>query len=249
MRACPHCRKQISEFAVSCPFCGNELLKEKSVIGNTASSTRITSPIKYKHIAVATLISILVPLTCQLISSCFYLIYGSDVVSAFMIALWFVVVRSILVLIASGLMFWAVSKISRFNTTQGFVIVAIVCTAIHFLILALISTDNIYAWMHQYVYAWMYEYSVTAVRVHTVAYGIGSSVLMGCLCIILQNKKNQHTVFSVSAITLSFAIFSILAAFISVRLLQQGITGGFLSVCGAIVAIAVTVIVKTKFEQ
>lgn len=243
MKTCPYCNKQISEFAISCPFCGNELSEAKTETKSTITQVNATLPVRYTHIAIATLISIFVPLVCQLISSSFYLIYGSDRVAAVISALWLVVVRSVLVLIVSGLVFWILSKISRFNTTQGFVIAALVCTGIHFLILAVIKVNS------ENVYAYLYQYIVIAVRVHTVAYGVGSSILLGCICTLFQSKKNKHLILSVSAITLSFAIFSLMAAFIGVRLLQQGITGGLLSICGAVAAIAVTLIVKTKFEE
>lgn len=241
MKICPNCGKSISEFALSCPFCGNILSGQEHDSPSADSKTVAgTTPAKkYTAIGITTLISIVMLFLCQLVFAGCYSIFGANIQSMIIAAGLPVSIRSILVLLVSGVLFGVISNIEKLNTTGKMVILTLVCAAIHFGTLWSVHINP-----NDVVVAW--EYSPIIIHVYAVVLGVGVSILQGSLCITAHNSKRKSVVLNIGLVTVVFFVFSVLGIFLGTGKLHVGIAGGFAGICGALAAVAVAVLISIR---
>ena len=239
---CPNCGKNISEFALSCPFCGNTPSSQEhdSAPAEQKAVTGAVSAKKYTVIVIATLISLSMLFLCQWIFAGCYSVFGADMQSSIITTGWIISVRSILVLLASGVLFVVISKIERLNTTVGMAILTLMCAIAHFLLLWSIRVNP------DTVYAWQYGYISAIIHVYAVVLGVGLSVLQGSLCVAAHNSKRKSVWFDIGIITAAFCVFATLGVFLGIRVFQLGIAGGLGAICGAIAAIVIAALISIR---
>lgn len=242
MKVCPNCGKHISEFAVSCPFCGEnpvDHVQAYHVHVEQNKDARETAQRNCKGVVIATLIPVAMLFFCVLVFAGCYSVYGAYTQSSFVSAGWAISVRSILALLISGVLFAIISKVKKVNMTSGFSIITLVCATLHFLILNNIKVNS------NTVYAEQYYLVVTIIHIYAVVFGVGLSVLQGCLYIVAQNSKKKSPILDVGFVTVAFCIFTISGVFVG-RMIIQGVAGGLWAICGMIAAIAATVLIVER---
>lgn len=243
MKSCPNCGKKISEYALSCPFCGRSTTgSEKTDYSTIEQKTVINeSPAKvYKKIAVATLFSAVAALLCFVAFLGGYSIYGQDMRSALITSGGMIFLRSVIVLAVSCVVFMLLSRSKKLNTMGAFIIATILFAAVHFVMLYSIRVDT------DGLYAWLYYLIKTIIPVFAIVLGIGVSVLQGCLCIISCNGKDKFPFGSFGIVVVAFLAFSSIGILVGGRVLQQGAIGGMWGLLGTIAAIIATVIICVK---
>lgn len=241
MKVCPNCGRNISEFALSCPFCGNKSLEqEHGSVSIEQKTVEDISPKRHRGIGMAILIPFVMLFVSQLVFANCYSIYGADVQSSLIAAGWCVSVRSVLILLVSAVLFAATAKIKKLNTTGRLVIVTLICATVHFLLLNSIRINP------DTTYSWEYSYIVSIIHIYAAIFGIGLSVLQGCLCIVAWNSKRKSPMFDIGLVTGGFCTFTVLGILLGGRILQQGIAGGLWAFCGTIAAIVIAVLITIR---
>lgn len=246
MKYCPHCGKKISEYALSCPFCGSGITAQKQC-GNEAirHSKKILAVNSNKDIitrvTLATVVSFVVPLIWAWITAQFYDAYGENIQSVFLANWQTSVVKCLAVLIGSGIVYFVVIKLSARTNLAAFALimtVAVVLSILHFLVLDAIADTVRNMMARLYI-------PHQSLRVFALVYGSGTSILQGVLCgFSIQSKNIGEGIVIISTL---FLAVSVLGSFIGLLVLQQGFMYGTVyALFGAVAAVIAAVIILRK---
>lgn len=246
MKYCPHCGKKISEYALSCPFCGSGIKDQNHCVNEaTKHSKKVLAVASNKDIItrviLATVVSFVIPLIWAWITAQFYGAYGENVQSVFLANWHTSVVKCLAVLVGSGIIYFVVIKLSARTNLEAFALimtVAVVFSILHFFVLDAIADTVRNMMARLYI-------PQQSLRVFALVYGSGTSILQGVLCSFsVQNKTIGKGIAIISTL---FLTVSVLGSFVGLLVLQQGFMYGTVyALLGAVSAIVAAVIILRK---
>ncbi len=237
MKKCQHCGKSISEYALSCPFCGGEInLGSENNIETTYRGTGIKNNLI--SVAATTICAIGVSLLWMYISAIFLSkICGSDWMKAFLTVGSIALKRSIIFLVIGAIAFFFIKQKCKKKLFK-IIITTIVLSVIHFICLIILEPRS-------EIDEWLYSLALTFIPCISIGYGLGSSVLQGLCSLVSDSTNNSKNIAYIAIISAAYLFSGLCAsAFIFVNVRNPHEIMLFSAIIATIVAVLIAIILR-----